>query len=857
MALDTIPKQEGGKLKAVASGTLPSGQPVVVNSDGTVSVVSSPSPTALNPVTFTDTDTAKIAVCYDPDSQKIIVAWEDSGNSGYGTAAVGTVSGDSISFGSEVIFAAANAGAIAITYDTNEDKVVIVYRDDSNSGYGTAIVGTVSGTSISFGTAAVFLSGNTGRIQTNGICFDSTNNKVVFAYMDINDNQKGKVIVATVSGTSISFGTPGIFETATSTSGIGVAHDIQNNKIIVVSGKSSGGVVRTVGRLGTISGTSISFGSHETLIVNRGGENAVAVTYLGSGKSLISFNDYSFATREGYVAVLTVDGSSMSFGTPVRFTYGEVNRISASLVPSTGQVVVVYGDEGDSDFGKFVVVTVSGTVPSVTSPVTFESAAIDFPVIAYDENAEKMITVYVDDGNSGFATYCILTPAGTNLTSENYIGMSPGFVEDSSVTQSASSPVIFENAVPRYTAVAYDANAQKVVIAYRDSGNSNYGTAVVGTVSGTTISFGTPVVYESAQANYTAIVYDANAQKVVIAYQDGDNSSSGTAIVGTVSGTSISFGSPTVFKNSNSTDIKATYDANAQKIVIIANHSGTVSQAHVGTISGTSISFGTAVNYGSNVGDFNAITYDPNSQKVVLAYRNAGAGNLHGLALVGTVSGTSISFGSEVAFDTSATIEDISIAYDSNAQKVVIAYNVGSGTAIVGTVSGTSISFGTASVFNAASSSSINAVYDASAQRVVIAYRDVSPFYGKALAGEISGTSITFNTATDFLDSRAEEIGMGYDSDAEKLVISFRNHADNTGDAVVFTTGYTDITRGEVADGDNATVDIVGTVSSNQLNLTAGQQYYVQTDGTIGTTPASPSVLAGTAVSATKMVVKS
>jgi hypothetical protein len=39
MALDTIPKQEGGKLKAVASGTLPSGQPVMVNSDGTVSVV--------------------------------------------------------------------------------------------------------------------------------------------------------------------------------------------------------------------------------------------------------------------------------------------------------------------------------------------------------------------------------------------------------------------------------------------------------------------------------------------------------------------------------------------------------------------------------------------------------------------------------------------------------------------------------------------------------------------------------------------------------------------------------------------------------------------------------------------------
>ena len=42
---------------------------------------------------------------------------------------------------------------------------------------------------------------------------------------------------------------------------------------------------------------------------------------------------------------------------------------------------------------------------------------------------------------------------------------------------------------------------QKIVIAYRDNGNSNYGTAVVGTVSGTSISFGTPVVFESDGTN--------------------------------------------------------------------------------------------------------------------------------------------------------------------------------------------------------------------------------------------------------------------------------------------------------------------------------------------------------------------
>jgi hypothetical protein len=38
--------------------------------------------------------------------------------------------------------------------------------------------------------------------------------------------------------------------------------------------------------------------------------------------------------------------------------------------------------------------------------------------------------------------------------------------------------------------------------------------------------------------------------------------------------------------------------------------------------------------------------------------------------------------------------------------------------------------------------------------------------------------------------------------------------------------------------------------------LTAGQKYYVQTDGTLGLSPASPSVLAGTAQSATKLIIK-
>ncbi len=56
--------------------------------------------------------------------------------------------------------------------------------------------------------------------------------------------------------------------------------------------------------------------------------------------------------------------------------------------------------------------------------------------------------------------------------------------------------------------------------------------------------------------------------------------------------------------------------------------------------------------------------------------------------------------------------------------------------------------------------------------------------------------------------------------------------------------------------GMGAEINIKGAVDDNQSGLTAGQSYYVQTDGTLGTTPADPSVFAGTAVAANKLIVK-
>ena len=387
------------------------------------------------------------------------------------------------------------------------------------------------------------------------------------------------------------------------------------------------------------------------------------------------------------------------------------------------------------------------------------------------------------------------------------------------VLQTVGSATVFESASTSRTAVVYDANAQTVVIAYADGGNSNYGTAVVGTVSGTSISFGTPVVFASVttSSSQMAAAYDAVQQKVTIGYRDETGALRyGYAVVGTVSGTSISFGTPVLFSAGETLGMSATYEPVAQKVVFAYKGTSDYGRSRVGTISGTSISFGTEVVFESAAISDPSITYDANAQKVVIAYTDQINSN-YGTAIVGTVSGTSISFGTAVVFESAATAGSI-ITYDANAQKVVIAYtdsgNSGYGTAIVGTVSGTSISFGTAVVFESASTTNIFAAYDANAQKVVIAYAD---------AGNSSyGTAVVFQVGTTNLTS---ENFIGFSSAA-------------------YTNGQT------------ATIQIVGGVDDAQSGLTAGQSYFVQPTGLLGLTATTPSVFAGTAVAATKIIVK-
>jgi hypothetical protein len=429
------------------------------------------------------------------------------------------------------------------------------------------------------------------------------------------------------------------------------------------------------------------------------------------------------------------------------------------------------------------------------------------------------------------------------------------------------SAVVFEGAAVYYGITAtFDSAANKVVIAYRDAGNSNYGTAIVGTVSGTSISFGTAVVFSSEnKTSRMSAVFDSNSNKVVIGHEGAWGY--GYGIVGTVSGTSISFGSETSFVTGGQDHIRLTFDSSSNKVVACCQDIDTSNygRAAVGTVSGTGISFGSLATFASGFTTFLYPTFDSSSNKVVIGYQNQGT--TYGTAIVGTVSGTSISFGTAVVFESAGTSE-IASTFDTNVNKVVIAYRDGGnsnyGTAIVGTVSGTSISFGSSAAFNTGLLQECSATFDTSANKAVIAYRDGgNSDYGTVVSCNISGTSISFDTPSVFEATDSRIPTATFDSNSNRVVIAYRDNGNSSyGTAVVHKSAATNLTatnllgiaQATVADTATVEVETLGGLATNLSGLTIGSKYYVQTDGTITTSSAGQFL--GRAITATTINMK-
>ena len=339
----------------------------------------------------------------------------------------------------------------------------------------------------------------------------------------------------------------------------------------------------------------------------------------------------------------------------------------------------------------------------------------------------------------------------------------------------------------------YDTYNDKVVVFYTDYNGtpSRLGYAVVGTVSSGSISFGTPVVVASAVGMWDfGVAFDSTANKVIITYRDATNTEFRSQ-VGTVSGTSISFGSAQQIGSINySSEVDCIYDATADRVVTMVTNSGN-GAVFVGQVSGTSITWGSAQTL-SGADARPRLVYDPDEGKTICVYKVASTGYLTGA--VATISSSTATFGTP-STGISSSIDYLALAYDTGSDKIVAGGTISSGTvAVVGDVSGTSITWGSYDFVYIGTSYYTSVSYDVAANKTVISFTDGS-FHAKYNVATVSGTAISLSGAVALVSVSNTFYGYTlYDPDTQQNILTYGDSTNsNYGESLVYTITYTNL----------------------------------------------------------------
>jgi len=391
------------------------------------------------------------------------------------------------------------------------------------------------------------------------------------------------------------------------------------------------------------------------------------------------------------------------------------------------------------------------------------------------------------------------------------------------------------------------------VIAYRPA-FPEHGTVISGTLSGGEVILGSPSVFNPGNTSDIAVAA-LSETAVVIAFRDSGNSDRGTAIVGTLSGGGWTWSDASVFNAASTGGIAVAALSATDLVVVYTDHgnSGYGSAIH-GTYSGGVWSWGNesvfnpAYAYHTRVAALSATDF-------VVTYRDAGNAD-QGTAIAGTVQGADINWSSGSIFNPAGT-NSIDIAALSATDFVVAYYDYGDsrlGTAIVGTLAGGDFTWGSPSVFNPGNTTSI-AVAALSETAWVVAYQDVdNDDQGTAITGELVDGGLIWSREGVFHPARASGTGVAA-LPAAGFVVVYQDVATSNDNLVRVPDRMErrpiGIAQHTAAGGETVTVVIDG-VSAAHSGLIPGQVYYWQGDGSLGITPTRERV--GLSLSASELL---
>ncbi len=505
----------------------------------------------------------------------------------------------------------------------------------------------------------------------------------------------------------------------------------------------------TTGSYNTANGTgallSNTTGNNNSTLGYQSGYNVTGSnnTLLGyqSGYDITSgTNNIVLGTEQTTGGGVTTGSNNILIGTGVRSGLSQAgsNQLNiGNLIFATG-----LGSEATASTGN---VGIGTSTPSST--LTIQAPAGQTALTIASSTGATMLSVNANGS---------LTAKLNQLTSDYLVdsGSAPINVGDlvayvNGKAQKARAAIIAgtpvdANAVSSTQESAAALSSTSFVMAYYN-GSTGFINAVVGTVSGTAITYGTPVALSASVYSGTNVSVAAlSSTAFVISYQ-AVSTLYAQAVVATVSGTAITYGTPAALNAVSSSYTPVAALSATSFVVAYYNNSTNYANAVVATVSGTTITAGTPQVMSSGTiiaGNFSVAALS--SSLFVVAYTVSGPTTY---LVAGSVSGTTITAGTPYGA-ISASSSSVSIATLSSTA-FVTGYITGSATinAAVGTVSGTTITFGNAYSFPAptgTTSASAPSVAAFSSTSFVATYAAANSYYVNAAVGTVSGTTVTW-----------------------------------------------------------------------------------------------------------------
>ena len=319
-------------------------------------------------------------------SSSFVIAFVDCGSNNAGTAIAGQISGNSVSFGSEEVFNENQTDFCSVD-KLSSNSFAIAFKDIGNANFGTTVVGSISGTTLSFGTKYVFNDGKTDYCSLTAL----SGSEIVVAYEDCGNDNYGTAIKGVVSGSSVSFGSEAVFcaRETKYCSAVTLANDYFAVAYVDVENNSCGSAV-----VGELESSQIHFGS--SYVYNDGATQDVAATALDSRYFSVSYNDFGYA-QKGVSCVGKVSGKTINFGSEYVFCEGNTHYCAATNL-RTDSFVTIFSNLDNGRKGTAIIGVLTSDNPT---PIILGSFTVSY-------NAEELLIVWTtlsETNNLGWNIY--------------------------------------------------------------------------------------------------------------------------------------------------------------------------------------------------------------------------------------------------------------------------------------------------------------------------------------------------------------------------------------------------------------------------------------------------------------------